>query len=198
MWSPSIESDCATACNQLTLMLVRDFILSTMDHPMNNNDIIRRIRYIFDFSDSQIIAILQSTDYPATRSQISDWMKQEDDPAYKKCNDNQLAFFLDGLINEKRGKKSGPQRRPEKHLNNNIVLLKLKIALNLDSKGILELMELAGFQISEHELSAFFRKPGHKNYRKCKDQVLRSFLQGMQLYHRPATKKKFIWPKEDK
>jgi len=36
-----------------------------------------------------------------------------------------------------------------------------------------------------HELSALFRKPGHKHYRPCQDQVLRRFLHGMQLAFRP-------------
>ncbi|MCK5433009.1 MAG: DUF1456 family protein, partial [Gammaproteobacteria bacterium] len=34
------------------------------------------------------------------------------------------------------------------------------------------------------ELSAFFRKPGHKHYRNCQDQVLRKFLKGLQLKYR--------------
>jgi hypothetical protein len=45
-------------------------------------------------------------------------------------------------------------------------------------------MELANFRLSKHELSAFFRKAGHKNHRECKDQVLRNFLKGMQLKYR--------------
>lgn len=161
--------------------------------PMTNNDILRRIRYTFDFSDSKIISIFKSADYPVTRSQISDWLKKDDDPAHQKCSDMHLALFLNGLINERRGKKEGPQPGPEKRLNNNLILLKLKIALNLKSDDTLELMELAGFRMSEHELSAFFRKPGHKHYRKCKDQILRNFLQGMQLKYRPQ-RKPFVWP----
>jgi uncharacterized protein YehS (DUF1456 family) len=39
--------------------------------------------------------------------------------------------------------------------------------------------------LSKHELSAFFRRPGHKHYRKCKDQGLRSFLKGIQIKFRP-------------
>ncbi|MCP3890089.1 MAG: DUF1456 family protein [Desulfobulbaceae bacterium] len=154
---------------------------------MTNNDVLRRIRYTFNFSDSKIISIFNLADYPVTRSQISDWLKRDDDPAYKNLNDKQLAFFLNGLISEKRGKKDGPQRQPEKRLNNNIILLKLKIALNLKSEDILMFMELADFHMSEHELSALFRKPGHKHYRDCKDQFLRNFLQGMQLKYRPSS-----------
>jgi uncharacterized protein YehS (DUF1456 family) len=45
-------------------------------------------------------------------------------------------------------------------------------------------MELAGVRISKHELSAFFRRPDHKHYRECKDQILRNFLKGLQLKYR--------------
>ena len=59
---------------------------------MINNDILRRIRYTFDFNDSKMIAIFGSADHPVTRAQISDWLKKEDDPAYRKCNDMLLQF----------------------------------------------------------------------------------------------------------
>ena len=49
------------------------------------------------------------------------------------------------------------------------------------------MMDLANFHISKHELSALFRKPGHKHYRACQDQILRNFLQGMQLKYRPVS-----------
>jgi uncharacterized protein YehS (DUF1456 family) len=68
-----------------------------------------------------------------------------------------------------------------------MVFLKLKIALDLQAEDVLSLLELADVRISKHELSAFFRKPGHKNYRECKDQVLRNFLAGLQLKYRPAS-----------
>ena len=154
---------------------------------MTNNDILRRIRYIFDFNDSKMIAIFGLADHQVTREQISDWLKKDDDPAYKKCSDTQLAIFLNGLINDKRGKKEGPQPKPEKHLNNNIILKKLRIALNLKAEDILEIMDLTNLRISKHELSAFFRKPDHKHYRDCKDQLLRNFLKGMQLKYRANT-----------
>jgi uncharacterized protein YehS (DUF1456 family) len=153
---------------------------------MINNDILRRIRYTFDFNDSKMIAIFGSADHPVTRAQISDWLKKEDDPAYRKCNDMLLAIFLNGLINDKRGKKEGPQPEPEKRLTNNIIFRKLKIALNLKAEDILEILDLADLRISKHELSAFFRKPDNKHYRGCKDQILRKFLKGLQLRYRPG------------
>ena len=42
-------------------------------------------------------------------------------------------------------------------------------------------MALSGFKISKHELSALFRKPENRQYRLCKDQILRNFLKGLQI-----------------
>jgi len=151
---------------------------------MISNDVLRRLRYVFDFDDTKMIAIFAQADHDVTRAQISDWLKKEDDPAYQECSDTLLATFLNGLINEKRGKKEGPKPVPEEKLSNNIIFNKLKIALNLKAEDVLATLELTEFRISKHELSAFFRKPGHKHYRECKDQVLRNFLNGLQLKYR--------------
>lgn len=151
---------------------------------MTNNDILRRIRYIFDFNDNKMIAVFGLADYKVTREQISDWLKKDDDPACQPCSDTQLAIFLNGLINDKRGKKEGAQPEPEQHLTNNIIFMKLKIALNLKADDVLEILSLVDMNISKHELSAFFRKTDHKHYRKCKDQILRNFLKGVQLKYR--------------
>ena len=159
---------------------------------MINNDILRRIRYTFNFNDSKMIAIFGLAEYQVTREQISAWLKKEDDPAYQECSDTQMAIFLDGLINDKRGKKEGSQPEPKKLLTNNIIFMKLKIALNLKAEDILKIMDLANLRISKHELSAFFRRPTHKHYRDCKDQILRNFLKGMQLKYRADTELKAV------
>ena len=152
---------------------------------MTNNDILRRIRYTFALDDSKMIAIFGLADHQVTRAEISDWLKKDDDSAYKECSDTLLAIFLNGLINDKRGKKEGAQPEPEKRLTNNNIFMKLKIALNLKAEDVLAIMDLADFPMSKPELTAFFRKPGHKHYRDCKDQILRYFLKGMQLKYRP-------------
>jgi len=151
---------------------------------MNHNDVLRRIRYTFDYDDTKVIAIFALGGLEVTRAEISAWLKKEDDPDYQKLSDVQLATFLNGLIVDKRGKKDGPQPVPETSLTNNIIFRKLKIALNLQADEVLALIKQADFSMSKHELSAFFRNPHHKHYRKCKDQVLRYFLKGVQLKYR--------------
>lgn len=147
---------------------------------MTNNDVLRRVRYAFDFRDNAMVKIFALADFQATQEQVSSWLKKEEDEGFLNLKDIELATFLNGLINYKRGKREGEQPKPEKSLNNNQVFQKLRIALNLKAEDILEIFNLVDFNLSNHELSAFFRKPGHKNYRECKDQVLRNFLLGVQ------------------
>lgn len=153
---------------------------------MQNNDVLRRIRYVFDLGDSKMMAVFGMADHPVTRGEVSDWLKKEDDPDYKEISDILLATFLNGLINDRRGKKEGAQPHPETCLTNNNIFRKLRIALDLKADDIMGIMDLADSHLSKHELSAFFRKQDHKHYRECKDQILRNFLKGLQLKYRPG------------
>ena len=145
---------------------------------MTNNDILRRVRYTFNLKDSTVIDILALADTQVTAEQVAGWLKREDDDGFLKMKDVEMVAFLNGFINFKRGKRDGAQPPLEERLNNNMVLQKLKIALNLQAEGVLQLLELADFRLSKHELGSFFRKPSNKNYRECKDQILRKFLLG--------------------
>lgn len=97
-----------------------------------------------------------------------------------EITDKELATFLNGLIIDKRGKREGPLPEAEDPLSNNMILKKLKIALNLKSDDILEMLASIDKKISKHELSAFFRNPDHKSYRDFLDQYLRHFLNALQ------------------
>ena len=155
---------------------------------MTNNDIFRRIRYTFDLKDNTIVKIFALADVSVSREQVTAWLKKDEDDAFVTMKNKELASFLNGFISFKRGKREGPQPAPESQLNNNMVFQKLRIALNMKAEDILEVFEQVGLPLSAHELSAFFRKPSHKNYRECKDQMLRKFLMGIQLQLRPNDK----------
>ena len=151
---------------------------------MTNNDILRRIRYLFDFSDLKMIALFKLSNYDVQKAEVSDWLKKEGDPLLIEITDKELAIFLNGLIIEKRGKREGPQPEPEDPLSNNMILRKLKIALDLKTDDILDLFALIDKRISKHELSAFFRNPDNKSYRHCMDQYLRNFLNALQIKYK--------------
>ena len=151
---------------------------------MTNNDVLRRIRYIFDFGDDKMIALFAQAECEVTREQVSNWLKKEDQDDYTALSDSQLATFLNGLINDRRGQKEGAQPTLETELTNNIIFRKWISGLDLKDDDILAIMKLADLRMSRHELSAFFRKVGHKHYRECKDQILRNFMKGLQMKYR--------------
>ncbi len=159
---------------------------------MNNNDVLRRLRYTFNYNDKQMIALFSSAGTSVTREQVSQWLKKDNDADFVLCLDSILASFLNGFINEKRGKKEGPVAIPEKRLTNNIILTKLKIALNLKAEELIDLLASVDFRLNKPELSAFSRKTDHKHYRECKDQVLRNLLQAIDKKYHVARTSKFI------
>ena len=150
---------------------------------MINNDILRRVRFIFDLSDTTIVEIVGLAGVEVSPEQVIAWLKKDTSQTFQKCSDSQLAVFLNGFINYRRGKKKGAQPEPEQQLTNNIIFQKLKIALDLQAEDVLEILDLANIHISKHELSALFRKPGHKHYRDCSDKVLQGFLDGVQIMY---------------
>ena len=93
-----------------------------------------------------------------------------------------MAHFLDGLVFYKRGKDDSRPRAPfELPVTNNVVLKKLKVAFQLKEEDLHDILEAAGFKFGRSELSAFFRKKDHPNYRECGDQFLRNFFKGLNL-----------------
>ena len=153
---------------------------------MTNNDLLRRLRYILNIKDTKIIKILALVDYQVPLPRVVSWLKKDNDEDFTECSDKDILAFLDGLIIEKRGKREPPPGQklkpiPTQRLNNNLIFLKLKIAFNLKSDDVLEMLELAEYNISSSELTAFFRKKNHRHYRVCKDQILRKFIKGLQL-----------------
>ena len=69
-------------------------------------------------------------------------------------------------------------------MTNNDILKKIRVALNLKDTDIIDILRLADFEITKTELSALFRKEGHKNYKECGDQILRRFLNGLIIRNR--------------
>ncbi len=151
---------------------------------MTNNDVLRRLRYTFDFSDDEMIRIFDLGDYKTTRTEISDWLKPEDHASYINLPDKKLAHFLNGFINLKRGKREGEQPAAESNMTNNLVLKKLKIALALKTEDLISIFKQADLEVSKNEISAFMRNPKQSQYRQLLDQYLRNFLMGLQLRYR--------------
>jgi uncharacterized protein YehS (DUF1456 family) len=151
---------------------------------MKNNDILRKIRYAFDFGDDTMIQLFKNGGLEVTRAEVSDYLKKDEDENHKPLNDRLFAHFLNGMIIHYRGNKGDGVPEAEKTLDNNGIFRKLKIALTLKDEDIIDIYSLVGMNISKHEISAIFRNPSQSQYRECKDQFLRNFLDGLALKHR--------------
>jgi len=152
---------------------------------MTNNDILRQLRFVFDYKDLFMAKLFNQGGLEVSKEQVGSWLKKEDHADFQALEDPALASFLNGLIIEKRGKREGAEPEIEKRLTNNIILKKLKIALDMKAEDVIGTLEIVNFRIGKSELSAFFRKPKHKHYRVCKDQILRNFIHGLQVQYRP-------------
>lgn len=69
-------------------------------------------------------------------------------------------------------------------MTNNDIFKKLRVALKLTNKDIVEICGLVDFKVTESELGAFFRKEDHPKYKNCGDQILRNFLNGLVIHLR--------------
>lgn len=147
---------------------------------MTNNDILRRLRYALNLTDDQMATIIAHSGVEPKPGQVSRWLSREDDNGFLELSDAELCLFLDGLIIEKRGlRPDGATPEPLEFLPTNEVLKKLRIAFSLRDDEVLAIFERAEFVVSKAELGSFFRKKGQRHFRKCPEQVLRKFLQGL-------------------
>ena len=171
---------------------------------MENQDILIRLRYALDMKDTDMVEIFELGGIQLTKEEVQKMLTKSNDSDEDgtdnsgdkagsegniTCDDRMLESFLNGFIVFKRGKQEPKPGQPTKPVwsdesVNNILLKKVKIALELTSEDMLEILEEAGVRITKGELSAVLRKEGHRNYKVCGDRYARNFLKGLAMKYR--------------
>ena len=174
---------------------------------MDNNDILIRLRYAIDIKDIEMVEIFKLGDLEVTEEEVRKMLIKSKSSYYNEvvnhgeieervenieCKNNTLDSFLNGFIIFKRGKKDTKPGQPERPVLsiknsenlNNVMLKKLKIALSLTSEDMLDILKATGVIVTKGELSALFRKEGHKHYKECGDKYARNFLKGLTIKNR--------------
>lgn len=164
---------------------------------MDNNDILIRVRYALDLKNREMIEIFKIGGVKITPEEMPKILtksleKEAEVPVdydQMKVNNKNLEAFFNGLITFKRGpmpKKEGQiapvQEKPD-HVNN-MILKKLKVACQLTTEEMLDILDEGGIAVSKGELGAIMRKPGHRNYKECGDNFARKFLKGLSIRNR--------------
>lgn len=154
---------------------------------MINNDILRRLRFALNISNSDMAEIFSLAGHDISQGEILNLLKKEDNEGFTECSDKTMSLFLDGFIISRRGRKEGDapaEVKPSSRLTNNDILKKIRIALNYKEDDMMDIFRLSEFDITRSELSALFRKKGHKNFKICGDQLMKNFLQGLTVKYR--------------
>ncbi|MBP7094663.1 MAG: DUF1456 family protein [Spirochaetia bacterium] len=151
---------------------------------MNYNDVLKRLRYALRLSDKDMLELLELGGKPSNAAALGAWFRKEEEPGYAECDMASLSALLDGLVVKRRGPREAvpgavPAPARVELLDNNLVLKKLRVALELKEDDLLAIMKNAGVEVSKGELSALFRRKDQKNYKPCLDQFLRNFLAGL-------------------
>jgi len=151
---------------------------------VTNNDLLRRLRYALNLNAVSIAEACALAGHVIGPLEVLNLLKKEDEKGFAVCDDTVLGAFLDGLITSRRGPRDpqpGMPQEPDGLLNNNLILRKLRIALELNDTDMLAIFRQAGVSLSKPELSALFRGVGQRNFKECGDQLLRNFVRGLTL-----------------
>lgn len=151
---------------------------------MTKNYVLRSVRSALVLSDDEMAGIFELVGHEIDKATMAALLKKEEEQGFIPCSDKVMRLFLNGLIISKRGKKEDKPvsaDKPAAALTNNDIMKKLRIALELKEEDMLSILKLGDVDMSASELTALFRKPGHKHYKDCGDQFLRYFLKGLFL-----------------
>jgi uncharacterized protein YehS (DUF1456 family) len=169
-------------------MVATQLYFSKPEITMANNELLRSIRDALKLDTATMILIFRDAGREVGESAVTAFLKTEDEDGHIPCANPVMGFFLDGLIIHRRGKQEGspvPAEKPLMELSRNAVLKKLRIALDLKEEDLLEIFKQAGIDMSKHDLTALFRKPGHKHFKECTDRLLYGFIKGVALSRNP-------------
>jgi uncharacterized protein YehS (DUF1456 family) len=147
---------------------------------LNPTALLIRLIDAMALTESEIRAVFQHSEEPPTDAHIQALLLPENNTP---CSELQLLQFLDGLILERRGPPSKPAAPPTSPptLTPNLMLKKLRIALNMREPEMLQTFLAGGKPLDKGELTALFRKPGHKHFRPCTAATFDAFLTGVAL-----------------
>ena len=152
--------------------------------PINTNEILYRIYKALNLSIDEMLQAYDLAEYPMEKSHLESLLKRRQDKDFELCSYEELGVFLDGLIILRRGPSPKNNASDEEiALTNNLILKKLRIALELKEPETEIIFGLADVMLSKQELKSLFRKEGHKNFRSCSDELILAFLEGLDEFY---------------
>ncbi len=145
-----------------------------------NNTILRLIYSALNVDESVMKEIFALGKFEVKDETLHGYLQEVGDKDFRDYGYEALGSFLDGLIIYKRGASRQQSNNDEVvSLTNNLILKKLRIAFELKDVDLYFIFESVGLKLNKSELSGLFRKENHKNFRRCSDELLLKFLEGL-------------------
>lgn len=149
---------------------------------ISTNEILFRIQKALSLDMDEMLEAYKLESYPMDIAHLESLLKRHQEKDFKLCTYEELGIFLDGLVTLKRGPSP---KKVEKNdviaveLTNNLILKKLRISLELKEAEVEIIFGLVDIELGKQQLSSFFRKESHKNFKPCSDELLMAFLEGL-------------------
>ncbi len=151
---------------------------------MNTNDILYKIQKGLNLSSEDMLKAYDLEAYDMDETHLDALLKRHQEKDYKLCSYEELGVFLDGLVVLKRGPSPKTSNSDEAvELTNNLILKKLRIALELKEAETEIIFSLGEAELTKQQLASLFRKEGHKNFKECSDELLNAFLDGLDEFY---------------
>jgi uncharacterized protein YehS (DUF1456 family) len=152
--------------------------------PISTNEILYRIQKALHLTIDEILKAYKLEEYEMDAAHLESLLKRRQDKGFVPCSYEELGVFLDGLIALKRGPSpKKPNNDEVVELTNNLILKKLRIALELKEAETEIIFGLADIELTKQQLASLFRKESHKNFKKCSDTLLMAFLEGLDEFY---------------
>ena len=151
---------------------------------MQINDILFKIKTALSLKSSEIVKAYSLVEYNMTEERINNILKRRQDEGYEEATYEELGLFLDGLVILKRGENPKKTESDEVvELSNNLILKKLRVAMNLKESELVIIFALAEVTLTKRHIGAFFRKEGGKNFKPASDELLMAFIEGLDEFY---------------
>ena len=150
---------------------------------MKPGQALHKIRQALRLDDETMLRIYGLEGYPMEEKRLKAILKKPSAKGHENASYEELGVFLDGLIRLLRGEiRNPPPEDAEIELDNNLILKKLRIALELKDMDMEVIFEMGERPMSRSKLRDLFRSPEHPKYLPCSDAILNDFLLGLEEF----------------
>jgi len=151
---------------------------------MKINDILYKIKTALSLDNESILKAYALAEYTMSEERLESILKRHQDKGYAEADYEELGLFLDGLVLLKRGPSPKTANEDEVvELSNNLILKKLRVALELKEAELVIIFALAEVSLTKRQVGSLFRKEDNKNFKACSDELLMAFLDGLDEFY---------------